>query len=102
MKNTDNNKLIAEFMGVNVITIDDIRANKNPIQSSADGYLKEDLEYHTSWDWLMPVIEETDHTSYEPIESIEDALATRSLQDTYKAVAEYVKEYHNEYHIQKP
>ena len=56
-KITDNNKLIAEFMGVNVITIDDIRANKNPIQSSADGYLKEDLEYHTSWDWLMPVIE---------------------------------------------
>ena len=57
MNTTENNKLIAEFMRINLITIDDIRANKNPYISSADGYTKEDLQYHTSWDWLMPVIE---------------------------------------------
>ena len=52
-----NNKLIAEFMGVNVITLDDVRKNKNPYISSADGYLEDDLKYHSSWDWLMPVVE---------------------------------------------
>ena len=41
-----NNKLIAEFMGINVVTEDDIRANKNPTISSYEGYLEEDLEYH--------------------------------------------------------
>jgi len=53
-----DNKLIAEFMGVNVITIDDVRENKNPYISSADGYLEDDLKYHCSWDWLMPVMAE--------------------------------------------
>ena len=53
----NDNKLIAEFMGVNVITLDDVRKNKNPYFSSADGYLEDDLKYHTSWDWLMPVVE---------------------------------------------
>lgn len=55
MKN--DNKLIADFMGVNVITIDDVRENKNPYISSADGHLESDLKYHSSWDWLMPVVE---------------------------------------------
>jgi len=38
METTENNKLIAEFMG-----IEDDNAN---------------LEYQTSWDWLMPVVRE--------------------------------------------
>ena len=78
------NKLIAEFMGV-VFHDDD-----NQYYNSDGLYIGLNLQYHTSWDWLMPVIEEIDHTSYEPIESIEDALATRSLKDTYKAVVEFI------------
>ena len=72
----------------------------------AEEEIVDELQYHTSWDWLMPVIEEIDgafnhdkemavnhHTSYEPIESIEDGIATRSLEMTYKAVVEYIKKY---------
>ena len=60
-----NNKLIAEFMGVNVITLDDVRKNKDPYHSSSDGYLKDDLKYHSSWDWLMPVVEKIENLGYE-------------------------------------
>jgi hypothetical protein len=95
-----DNKIIAEFMGFtqekNIGWYDN-----NEVMSQIYGIQDncfDELLFHDSWDWLMPVIEEIDHTSYEPIESIEDALATRCLNDTYKAVAEYVKEYHNEYH----
>ena len=63
MENLENNKLIAEFMGMNIVTLDDIRRNKNPMISNADGYTVDSLQYHTSWDWLMPVVDE--------IESIE-------------------------------
>ena len=59
-----NNKLIAEFMGINVVTEDDIRANKNPTISSYEGYLEEDLEYHSSWDWLMPVVKKIEAKNY--------------------------------------
>jgi len=51
-----NNKLIAEFMNLNIVTLNDIRANKNPYIGSADGYTEEELKYDTSWDWLMPVV----------------------------------------------
>ena len=38
----ENNKLIAEFMGC---------------KFSEDAYSHGDIEYKTSWEWLMPVIE---------------------------------------------
>ena len=78
-----NNKLIAEFMGVDYVDIDTYLENNK------------ELQYHTSWDWLMPVIEEIDHLQHEPVQSIEDALATRCIEDTYNAVVEFIKQ-HND------
>ena len=40
----------------------------------------------------MPVIEEIDHLQYESIDSIENALATRSIKDTYKAVVKFLRD----------
>ena len=94
-----DNKLIAEFMGVNLINIDDIRDNKNPYISSADGYTKEDLQYHTSWDWLMPVVQKIMDVSFfngEP----EDFYVVRDfipeISDTYKSVVEFINQYNND------
>jgi hypothetical protein len=105
-----NNKLIAEFMGVNVITIDDVRKNKNPYISSADGYLENDLKYHCSWDWLMPVVEkiesderyDVDILQYgtkitdnqkEIVNNIADISFDKKIDHTYDAVVEFIKEY---------
>ena len=90
------NKLIAEFMGRNVITEDDIRANKNPISTSHDGDLEEDLEYHKSWDWLMPVANEIIKSRDEQnadwdLTDLKYALCTTNIEWVYKAVVNFIK-----------
>ena len=87
------NQIIAEFMGVNVITLDDVRKNKNPYFSSADGYLEDNLKYHTSWDWLMPVVDKIEQVH----EGVPQELINLSLFSTrdevYKAVVEFINQY---------
>jgi len=100
-------------MGVNVITLDDIRTNKNPYISSADGYLEDDLEYHLSWDWLMPVVEKIESLGYELIiaesrckinhntdHSIEEVLHLELIcskrEATYQAVVKFINRYNAE------
>jgi hypothetical protein len=75
----NTNKLIAEFM-----------SGEHPL---AEVTHEAHHNYDTSWDWLMPVIEQIDHLQHEPIQGIEDALATRCIGDTYNAVVEFIKEH---------
>tara|TARA_R110000868_G_scaffold411134_1_gene701929 strand:- start:28 stop:396 length:369 start_codon:yes stop_codon:yes gene_type:complete len=50
----ESNKLIAEFMGWTVQRRE-FSVNKNPLTNE---WLSDDkLLFHTSWDWLMPVVE---------------------------------------------
>lgn len=60
MNTTENNKLIAEFMGW------DCKNNFYCIAPNSldDGWSYEDLKFHSDWNWLMQVIEK--------IESFED------------------------------
>ena len=93
-----SNKLIAEFMGVNIITIDDVRKNKNPYISSADGYLEDDLEYHKSWAWLMPVVEKImwdNDIDDDECTNIADALCDAKFDRVYNAVIEFINKYNN-------
>tara|TARA_A100001201_G_scaffold124705_1_gene108854 strand:+ start:187 stop:450 length:264 start_codon:yes stop_codon:yes gene_type:complete len=83
----NNNKLIAEFMG--------IKSTNGLVFQDANTKEFHAINYHTSWDWLMPVIEEIDHLQQEPVQSIEDALATRCIGDTYNAVVEFIKQYND-------
>ena len=50
-KMKDNNKLIAEFMG------DTFYPEPQHWYDSHGSFIGDTLKYHTSWDWLMPVIE---------------------------------------------
>jgi hypothetical protein len=47
----NGNKLIAEFMGIKY------DENKYSHESSEFYFEDSELEYHFSWDWLMPVVE---------------------------------------------
>ena len=98
-----NNKLIAEFMGV--VFHDDENQYYN-----ADGlHIGNTLQYHKSWDWLMPVVEK--------IESLRDANGnayrftidmcnaqiegthieilggSHKIDTTYQAVVEFINQY---------
>ena len=63
----ENNKLIAEFMRMK--KIDGFTTSLSGMQVSASGYehdgefvLLEDLQFHSSWDWLMPVVDKIHNT----------------------------------------
>lgn len=52
MKTTEQkNRMIAEFMYVIKY-----RPYGDYVEINGDAYEVEDLNYHTSWDWLMPVL----------------------------------------------
>ena len=95
----NDNKLIAEFMGA-----DDL------YDGMSDARAKRIYNYHTSWDWLMPVIEECKATNVHPkMPTIMQSTLTLILDEidalmighwgiemTYKEVVKFITKY-NEY-----
>ena len=90
MKTQENNKLIAEFMGIvypklnNVIVIDNV-------------VIKEDeLQYHKDWNWLMSVVEKIKNIAVEN-ENIEVFYEVANhipdRHETYKSVIEFINQY---------
>lgn len=54
---TESNKLIAEFIGL----VDSGFERKNKFNSETrEEFTLDELKYHISWDWLMPVIKKID------------------------------------------
>lgn len=81
---TENNKTIAEFMGLNI---------DRGVQSD---YMEHELKYHKSWDWLMPVViecfEKFGDTNTINYMNLNDALLTCNIDEVYKAVVEFIKD----------
>ncbi len=115
-----DNKLIAEFMGVKpTILGDEITYEMyGIIDCIEDGldeqhfFLEEELMFHTSWDWLMPVVEKIECTHDDKgdcfnvmMEAFECTISGLGLtlclnghtkmDATYKAVVEFIKEQNN-------
>jgi len=84
----NNNKLIAEFMGY--IYEDDILVPEEP-------------QYHTSWDWLMPVVskclvgeaEQSEEISNTTIKNIYEGICNQDISHAYKSVVEFIKTYND-------
>ena len=95
--NGDNNKLIAEFMELE--TPDGVYfeyLTKDGERSKLTHFML--LEYHLSWDWLMPVVQKIGDEYYNtPFDETYSKLTEQyeniwTLEDTYNAVVEFVKE----------
>jgi len=77
-----DNKIIAEFMGVDQVDID--------YAFNEHGQLK----YHLSWDWLMPVIHKCfDVANDNAMADIMHHLQIAEMGETYDAVVEFIREY---------
>ena len=92
---TENNKLIAEFMGLPTEVFKSGKLNYNHNNS---WFEEHELSYNVSWDWLMPVVykilwlEDYEDESYE---DIHNGLTNALLSQTYEAVVEFIKEHNN-------
>ena len=95
-----DNKLIAEFMG---------KPYKQEFLEKGVGgafeevVLYEDLQYHTSWDWLMPVIEkclvgeaeQSEEISNTTIKNIYEGICNQDISFAYKSVVDFIKNQSN-------
>ena len=87
----DNNKLIAEFMGLE---------KENGLYlftTPMDDYKTDTLYFNTSWDWLMPVVDKCMQTgdNTDEWDTLYNALSTLNITNTYQAVVEFIKQYNN-------
>ena len=87
----NDNKLIAEFMGR-----DDV------YQGMSEARAKRIYNYHTSWDWLMPVVEKIENGGLDPHELIDKSLRKnnqkrwRSIEDLHNVAVYLINIYNNE------
>ena len=111
---TENNKLIAEFMGwhskkINITSSrpkgDGIELYLKEVTEYNGRLIEESLQFHTDWNWLMEVVEKIeslgvvveirDNVCYietTPIDYYSELEETK-IQATYKAVVEFIKLY---------
>jgi uncharacterized protein YqgV (UPF0045/DUF77 family) len=74
MENVENNKLIAEFMGLypeetlkgdSVYAIKECHSPNKLNDIKTNFYSESELKFHFSWDWLMPVVEKIEELGIE-------------------------------------
>jgi hypothetical protein len=101
-----DNKLIAEFMGLELEeTLEGLfvyaRIEQSPIKLNdikTEFYEVHELQYHSSWDWLMPVVQKIGDDYYDtPFDETLSKLTEGyeniwTREDTYEAVVEFIKE----------
>ena len=93
----EDNKLIAEFMGLDTEVFWSGKVN---YYFSSSWYEEHELSYNVSWDWLIPVIEkiqdkhlENPELDYWSVDEIR--LAIPNIQQVHYLVVEFIKDYNN-------
>jgi len=90
-----NNKLIAEFMGLEFRNGDFFIPKTSRGYIGGDWLFPSELQYHTSWDWLMPVVQKIED-GLDPHGIIDNALGSREIEGVYDACVTLIKAYNNE------
>lgn len=101
-----NNKLIAQFMGLtNHHNDSSMMVTKTPQGNEIVPI--DALQYETCWNWLIPVVEKIESLGYvftiqggkasfgEMISKPKNYIKDNKLTSTYIAVIEFIKEYNN-------
>lgn len=103
-----DNELIAEFMGGHQ-NAEGRWYNVTDKQRKQGGYyLPDGFEYHTSWDWLMPVVEKiaTIHSKNPKVFKGEDIIMnlsiTAPISEVYSESLEFIKFYNSQKDSLKP
>ena len=89
--------MIAEFMGFQQTNIGWYDAEEVLLRSEIDNTF-DNLKFHTSWDWLMPVVDTIYNTGMDEqttneIGDITHALLDINIQSTHDAVISFIEFY---------
>ncbi|MCH9718069.1 MAG: hypothetical protein K0U52_13450 [Gammaproteobacteria bacterium] len=115
MNTQENNRLIAEFEGFETYEMNgyiNVHYSDDNIRTIVDTH------YHTSWDWLMPVVEKIESDErfdvnilqygtiissntkerghIEIVNNVANISFDSKIDHTYKAVVEFIKQYNNQ------
>ena len=91
----NSNKLIAEFMGLK----EHEGSYYLPLYNSGDWVPDVELEYHNSWDWLMPVVMKISRKIDKPLDEVVSLLTEVGsdniwgVKSLHNAAVEFIKEY---------
>ena len=104
-----DNKLIAEFMGavgtpkynptewdVYITGCLDVDSDDENAQHF---YTPDEMKYHISWDWLMPVVQKIEDYLSDNVGKVgyfDDGLSSNDIEVRYQAVVEFIKQYNDE------
>jgi|TARA_E500000305_G_scaffold94043_1_gene82821 hypothetical protein len=100
-----DNKLIAEFMGYPPMTdvVDDrtiaydvggsvMNINNTHNENDDNVFHPDDMKFHTSWDWLIPVVNKIEmECEGVPIQLLDCNLYSE-IGEVYQAVVEFIKD----------
>ena len=108
----EDNKLIAEFMGDEKFWLmlkrlngvypnfngtyfqsGDDRTIGNPLKE--EHVLKHIASFHSSWDWLMPVVQKIEQDCEGVPQEMLNISLYSDIKEVYKAVVEFIKEHNN-------
>jgi hypothetical protein len=110
MSTTDNNKLLAEFMGFQQTNIGWYDAEEVLLRAERDNTF-DNLKFHTDWNWLMQVVEKIESYNYgATLFIIEDerchvntqngfeidSVGHTKIEAVYNACVEFVKWYNTQ------
>ncbi len=91
-----DNKLIAEFMGLSIkegvcyyTDVDDMFPMGIEVEEPY-------LPYHTSWDWLIPVVQKIEEECEGVPQQLLDISFYDEVGDVHQAVVEFIKTYNDE------
>ena len=95
----NDNKLIAEFMDWEPCDSNDNTMYANP-QDNSDAWSTDEMRFHESWDWLMPVVSKCFKTGDDTHQwdNIMDAMFTCDINIVYAQVVEFINEYNDGCH----
>ena len=102
----EDNKLIAEFMGATYITAKQPNPYWENVPDNGQYLDTKRLKYHSSWDWLMPVVEKIQEVvgdneelfETDMFESLINTIPYANIEDSFKVVIEFIKWYNTENH----
>lgn len=109
--NTENNKIIAEFMGEKIfnspLLVFDIPQHAMENEKTENGaslFEPNKLRYHSDWNWLMEVVEKIDYLErntdnevfIKKISSVTSLPLFTPKHTVYNACVEFIKWYNNQ------